>query len=168
MFPSEDALLPVITDIRHINPQAVLITSTQSSVPIEEILNLKSFDVRKYQQDKDGEKFDGGMKREMSKINITRGVFHIETDSEGKIIPSKKKKKTNPSSINFPSTDDVVIAETIDVRDTVHEKKDEKESGRVSTISLTSKKSLDLNRFNRWISTFLKAKGNDIYRFKGE
>jgi G3E family GTPase len=182
LFPSEELLLPVISDIRHINPQAVLITSTQSSVPIEDILNIQSFDVRRYEKDErlttkdalEGDSTPGGGSEEGRQINITRGVFHIETNSEGKIIAPKKKKKRNleqstQSQMFLDETgEELVRAEMIDVQPAGGGA----EAGataetRVSTISLTTNKPLNLNQFNRWISGFLKEKGNDIYRFKG-
>jgi G3E family GTPase len=161
----------VVTDIRHINPTAVLITSTQSSVPIEEILNIQSFDVRRYERDNKGKNDEEGRR-----INITRGVFQIETNSEGKIILPKKKKRNRTRSEEKGDgqgqgqgqgqgeEEEIVRAEKLDIMksDSVQEE------GGVSTISLTSKKPLDLNQFNRWISSFLKEKGNDIYRFKGQ
>ena len=169
LFPSEDSLIPVITNIRHINPQAVLITSTQSRVPIEDILNIKSFDVRKYQQD-ESNNTNSSSSASNREIHITRGVFHIETNSEGKIITSKKKKRSNASTISSSSIDlysheddDLVLAEKLDVSSPTISQ----EEGRVSTISLTSKKPVDLNKFNRWITSFLKEYGNSIYRFKG-
>lgn len=157
LFPSEEALLPVINDIRHINPQAVLITSTQSAVPVEDILNIQSFDVRKYEKDEKSKQVDekGGSRS----INITRGVFHIETNSEGKIIIPKKKKNANVQK------EEVVKAEKLDVTGGSFIVNDD--DNRVSTISLTTMKPLNLNQFNRWISGFLKERGNDIYRFKG-
>lgn len=167
LFPSEEALIPVINDIRHINPQATLITSTQSAVPIEDILNIQSFDVRKYEKD---EKFnlqvDGKENNEQKNrnINITRGVFHIETNSEGKIIIPKKKKKTTTS---IQQTEEIVRAEKLDVSTDFSSNDPDENDGRVSTISLTTMKPINLNQFNRWISSFLKERGNDIYRFKG-
>jgi G3E family GTPase len=169
LFPTQDSLVPVVTDIRHINPTAVLITSTQSSVPIEEILNIQSFDVRRYERDNKGKNDEEGRR-----INITRGVFQIETNSEGKIILPKKKKRNRTRSEEKGDgqgqgqgegeEEEIVRAEKLDIMksDSVQEE------GGVSTISLTSKKPLDLNQFNRWISSFLKEKGNDIYRFKGQ
>ena len=179
LFPSQESLLPVITDIRHINPQAVLITSTQSCVPIEDILNIQSFDVRKYEKDEISKNLSNPTapqgsdeENERRQINITRGVFHIETNSEGKIIlPKKKKRSLQQSQLSQKfleeNGEEIVRAEKIDVALSSSDHQRAAEDGRVSTISLTTNKPLNLNQFNRWISAFLKEKGNDIYRFKG-
>jgi G3E family GTPase len=172
LFPTQEALLPVITEIRHLNPQAVLITSTQSSVPIEEILNIQSFDVRRYERENKEERtlpVSEGEQEKRRQINITRGVFQIETNSEGKIIlPKKKKKQRSGLEVKGErEPEEIVRAEKLDIATSDPSREEEGEGG-VSTISLTSKKPINLNQFNRWISSFLKEKGNDIYRFKGQ
>jgi hypothetical protein len=159
-------------------------------VPIEDILNIRSFDVRKYEKDEElaknlsepttvssGPSSASGGGDERRQINITRGVFHIETNSEGKIIPPKKKKRNLEQSqlaqkFLEENGEEIVRAERIDVAQSSSPSSGTDQSqrtadGRVSTISLTTNKPLNLNQFNRWISGFLKEKGNDIYRFKG-
>lgn len=142
-------------------------------------MNIQSFDVRKYEKDEISKNLSNPTvsqgsdeENEGRQINITRGVFHIETNSEGKIILPKKKKRNLEQSQTAQrfleeTGEEIVRAERIDVAQSSSDNQRAVEDGRVSTISLTTNKPLNLNQFNRWISAFLKEKGNDIYRFKG-
>ena len=91
-----------------------------------------------------------------------QGLFHIETNADGKIIPAIKKKKKGYSigglRKNTASTSTVTPNQ---------EETNLLDKSKVSTVSLTSTSLIDLDRFNMWMGQLLQEKGNDLYRFKG-
>jgi G3E family GTPase len=94
---TSDELLKVISRINQINPNGVIVTSIQSQVHIEEVLNIYAFDATKNSKLLEDKGFISDSTG--NRINITRGIFQIETDAQGKIITNtrKQKKKKSPT-----------------------------------------------------------------------
>lgn len=132
--------------VNNINPTAQILSCKYGQVPLADILNIQAF--------------EGSTNENLLKQNIesseavdTEKPMLIQRDKNGKIVRKKTTFGTKP----------VTTSSTANTRN--------EEVGRivkgVSTVSLTSEKPLDLNRFNAWIFDFLKTKGMDIYRLKG-
>jgi G3E family GTPase len=159
---SEEELSEVKASVLAINPNATLITSLHSKVPVEEILNIHAFDARNLnvealQLDQQTEPEGGGGKPATATATAPAkkgaGSFEIRTGEDGKIL--NKTVRTGRKNANI----DKGIDKNIDLRSS--------EGSGVSTVSLTTEEPLDLNAFNLWVAGLLKDKGNDLYRFKG-
>ncbi len=83
--------------------------------------------------------FDASRNSTLIESNIQENSVPIflQTDKDGKIL----RKATN----NYSASSDT----------------------RVSTVSLTTNKPIDLDRFNFWIAQFLQNNGESVYRLKG-
>lgn len=141
------------TALSDINPQAQILTSLKCAVPLVELLNIRAFDASRNAElllaaASAGAGLSGG-----GAIGITRGAFHIETDAAGRILSGVGKGKRS---------------EWVSGRAAAEAQSAPKETGAVSTVSLTCSEPLDLNVFNVWIASLLQDKGNDLYRFKGD
>ena len=85
-------------------------------------------------------------KRKIEKpINVAQTGF-IQYDKNGKILPSNIRiRRENSETQSIENTD----------------------PNAVSTVSLVTDKSLDLDMFNIWVSSLLRINGANIYRLKG-
>ena len=121
---NEEELRKVVNVIKATNPNASIIKCKYSSVPIEELLNIRAFDATR-----------NDILIKNSVVENSVPVF-LQTDKDGKIVRKTQKSFT--------------------MSDT-----------RVSTVSLTTRKPINLEKFNFWILNFLKDNGMHIYRLKG-
>lgn len=168
---SEVELASVTEQVRAINPSATIVKTQQSRISPEEVLNIKAFDATK-----NAGLLGGRAESDLNQLNLNsqKGLFHIETDADGKIsMPKKKKKgysignlgrkvptssvtkdKEEQASIEDPSTANIAVDNLL-------------KKSKVSTVSLTTTSLIDLDKFNIWIGQLLQEKGTDLYRFKG-
>ena len=154
---SPEEVASVTQAVRKINTQAKLLRSSPTTRPsVEEILNIKAFDVGRLPSFATIEREEGeGAVRPIA----------IPRDESGNII---KKKAT----INF--------SKSREKREKERQRRGIAPAGSgankirlskvvkgVSTLSLTCAERMSLSAFNAWIFGFLQKKGPDIYRLKG-
>lgn len=156
--PEEEA--DVAKAVRKINSQATVLRSSLSERPsIEQLLNIKAFDVARLPAIT---AIDGESESDVKPIVIPR-------DESGNII--KKKKPV----INFSKSKEKRekerqrrgIAAAGAGTGTNTSLRVSKVVKGVSTLSLTCAERLSLLAFNAWIFDFLQKKGPDVYRLKG-
>jgi G3E family GTPase/putative Mn2+ efflux pump MntP len=148
--------------VRELNPTAQIILCEFSNVPVQDLLNIRAFDPSRNaallsqeeeKKNKENKKNNDNNNNENLEINemkkkdnygdknIAKSGF-IRYDENGKILPSKLQVKNGSNS-------------------------EATEINSVSTISLVTYESLDLDVFNIWVSALLRLQGANIFRLKG-
>jgi G3E family GTPase/putative Mn2+ efflux pump MntP len=167
---SKETLRNIESRVRELNPTAQIIPCEFSNVPVQDLLNIRAFDPSRnaalLTQEEEEKKKKESMKStdnnnnnsENLKITETKKNDNIEDrkidkniaksgfiryDENGKILPSKLQVKNGGSD-----------SQTTDLNS-------------VSTISLVTYESLDLDIFNIWVSALLRLQGANIFRLKG-
>jgi G3E family GTPase len=151
-----------LVQVKSINPAATILKSQQSRISPEAILNIHAFDTAKNAAlfEKSGNEF--------STLSSQKGLFHIETNADGKITVPKKKKGFSIGSLGKKQGKDIKNGRSDNTTDSVSDVVDNLlDKSKVSTVSLTSTSPIDLDKFNMWMGQLLQEKGNDLYRFKG-
>lgn len=167
---SKETLLNIESKVRELNPTAQIIHCEFSNVPVQDLLNIRAFDPSRNaallsQEEEEKKNNEKNTENNINNINnndnqntnntkkkdnnediklgknISRSGF-IRYDENGKILPSKLQVK-NGSDV-----------QTTDLNS-------------VSTISLVTYESLDLDVFNLWVSALLRIQGANIFRLKG-
>lgn len=157
---SKETLRNIESRVRELNPTAQIIFCEFSNVPVQDLLNIRAFDPsrnaallsteeeEKRNNKKNKENFDSSdttkieiSQEKKSGKNISKSGF-IRYDENGKILPSKLQVKNSSEGQNT-------------------------DLNSVSTISLVTYQSLDLDIFNLWVSALLRIQGANIFRLKG-
>jgi len=168
---TEVELASVTEQVKAINPTATIVKTHQSRISPEEILNIKAFDATK-----NSILLEGSSASDLNQLSLgsQRGLFHIETNADGKIsIPKKKKKgysigslgRKAAGSVNREKEDEEGPIEEQPAADIAVDSLLKK--SKVSTVSLTTTSLIDLDKFNMWMGQLLQEKGTDLYRLKG-
>ena len=156
--------------MRAINPSATIIETKQSMISPKEILNIQAFDANKSNALHNGGDFAAFENLDCASES-QKGLFHIETDADGKLnLPTKKKKRgASIGSLCKKSKEAEMKGKDKDAKNDKTPNSVDKilDSSKVSTVSLTTTSPIDLEKFNMWITQLLQENGNDIYRFKG-
>lgn len=176
--------------VKEINPMADIFTCTRSVIDLDQILNIRAFDVNRNEELLKAQGKSGGdiqitraRTDEGSGVNVNpnpKKNFIKNMDSSGKIfMPSMKK-----SSLGLPSSarkhQGMLNSSNAKAREAANAIMETQRKRRelgisklgrvkkgVSTISLTCEEPLELNAFNTWMANILRNKGEELYRVKG-
>lgn len=158
--------------MKTINPTASILKTQHSQISPEEILNIHAFDASKNAVI--FERYDSNNLSTISSNGHNKGLFHIETNADGKItVPKKKKKGYSIGSLSGNKKVSQGGGYNVDVDNSGNNYSISSttmniiDKAKVSTVSLTSTSLIDLDLFNMWMGQLLQEKGNDLYRFKG-
>jgi G3E family GTPase len=173
--------------IQIINSNAKLITCSYANLSLEDILNIKAFDLDRnmkllvqYDDSVTDTSCTTAGRSEVvnsfaSSAAIAFNPIQILRDSNGQIqrriirsgVPSKRSYKLPNINHSDVEGDDIRPVETDKATDTDTGHRT-LNSNTITTLSLVYHNDLDLHKFNLWISELLRDHGQDVFRVKGK
>ena len=148
---SEHELTSLIQSVQSINPSAKLLACQHSTVPIENLLNIRAFDPLH-----NPALLNANNNTDSVNSNDTSPML-IQVDANGKIL--QKVMKLGTSAGNNKSKQKRMQSSTAGMKI--------RSKHTVNTVSLVVEEALDLDLFNAWITQLLQKHGAEIYRMKG-
>lgn len=121
-----------------LNPYADILTCQFGRVDVQELLNVKAFDPKRFSNTYAAQHYDDN--------KFDRPIL-VQRDAQGKIL----KKQVR---VDFSGTTNTSSAM-------------KKEAQAIRTISLVTTDAIDLDKFNIWMSKLMQTQGANIYRLKG-
>ena len=169
---SKETLQGIESMVRELNPTAQIILCEFSNVPVQDLLNIRAFDPSRNAALLSQEEEE--KRKEMKNNNNTNNIIDDNNDENLTANISKKKENQEDKQINkniaksgFIRYDEngKILPSKLQVKNNSDGKITDFNS--VSTISLVTYESLDLDIFNLWVSALLRIQGANIFRLKG-
>eukprot|EP01038_Epipyxis_sp_PR26KG_P007655 gene7655-10418_t len=134
---TSEELEQVTSSIQRINPQILIMACEKAIVPIDELLDIRAFDPINNLALINNNS-------DTTKNNNQALPILINRDSSGNILKKNIRINFNNSNNSSPN----------------------QRTG-ICTFTLSCVDPLDLNKFNKWITSLLQIRGTDIFRMKG-